>query len=166
MSLARKARLARVTARLHPPVWPDPEKVRQRLCRSVQFGLVLRDVLPELGVDPSQVKMLSVCDEAAEELRMLGHDVPDRPDPNCWELSYLAFVSNPPSDVPDDDPRVERFNKLNRMVDAYLGDPEIDFGKVSLMQVFCWCAARLVERWWMPDEADEKAETEEDFAAD
>ena len=42
----------------------------------------------------------------------------------------------------------------------------IDFGNVSLMQVFYWCAARLVERWWVPDEADEEAETEEDLAAD
>jgi hypothetical protein len=176
MSLARKARLARVTARLNPPVWPDPQQHRRELLHHVEFGLVLRETLPRLGVDPSQVTMLSVCDEAAEELRTLGHDVPDRPDPNCWELAYLAFVSTPPPDVPDDeppapplpddDPRVKLLNKLDRMIGPYLDDREIDFGKVSLMQVFYWCAARLAERWWVPDEADEEAETEEDLAAD
>lgn len=88
MSPARRARLARLTPRIIKPVWPDPEKHRRGLLHHVEFGLVLRETLPRLGVDPSQVKMLRVCDKAAEELRKLGHEVPDRPAPDSGSCGF------------------------------------------------------------------------------
>lgn len=176
MSPARRARLARLTPRIIKPVWPDPEKHRRGLLHHVEFGLVLRETLPRLGVDPSQVKTLRVCYKAAEELRKLGHEVPDRPAPDCWLLWFLGFVSAPPPPpegeppappLPDDDPRLELLAKLGRMVDRYLADPEIDFGDASLMQVLTWCAARLAERWLPTEyEPEEVLAAEGEFAAD
>jgi hypothetical protein len=66
----------------------------------------------------------------------------------------------------DDDPRVVLVDKLDRMVVSYLTDPEIDFARVSLMEVFTWCPARLAERWLPEDEGEEASASEGDFAAD
>jgi hypothetical protein len=175
MSLARRARLARLTPRILKPVLLDPEERRQRLLHTVEFGLVLRETLPRLGVDPSCVAMLSRCDAAAMMLRVVYHEALDRPRPDCGMVSYLTFVSNPPpSDtgepvepLPDDDPLRERLNELSHKVDYYLANPAINFGSASLFEVFCWCAARLIERWLPTDDEPEDASAAEgDFAAD
>jgi hypothetical protein len=92
MSLARKARLARLTARLHKPIWPDPEEHRCALQHHVEFCFLLRETLQRLGVDPAEVAMLETQEETATELVALGHAVPDRPNPDSWQAIYLRWA--------------------------------------------------------------------------
>jgi hypothetical protein len=181
VSLARRARLARLTARLHKPIWPDPEKRRRMLQHHVEFCLLLRETLPLLGVDLAEVKMLRTQDEATAELAALGHAVPDRANPDSWEAIYLRCAENPTTDpipgttqsensptqpLQPDDVRTVLSAELERTVQSYLDDPAIDFSNVSLMQVFTWCAARLLERSPASQSEKLKAASTGQFAVD
>jgi hypothetical protein len=156
MSVGRKARLARLAPRIIKPVWPDPERLRRRLQRHIEFCLLLRETLQQLNVDAAAVAMLCTQDEAAAELTSLGHAIPDRVTPGNWRATYLRCAEALPPDAArdvgieppphDDDPRMTYLAKLDRMVRSYLNDASIDFSGDSLMQVFAWCAARLMER--------------------
>jgi hypothetical protein len=123
----------------------------------VKLGMVLRQALGQLGIDPAAVAMLQIADEAAQELAVTA-DYADGLD---------AGVLPPVAGDPCDDASVATFEaRIDASVQRYRDEPGIDFAQTSLAEALAWCLARLENS--SPPEAAET--TEEDgarlFAAD
>jgi hypothetical protein len=121
MSRIRDRRLQRLAER-YVSTETEAEQWRAGLEARLEFCRVLREMLAELGVDPAQVRMLRVCDEAAAELA-------------AGPPRALIGGKNAPADA--------LALKLEDLAGRYRDDPTIDFADASLMQVFAWCAGRL-----------------------
>jgi hypothetical protein len=130
---------------------------RATLRARVKLGMVLRQALVQLGIDPATVAMLQIADEAAQELAATGDGA------EGLDVGALPPV---PSD-PCDDATVATFEaRIDGSVQRYRDEPAIDFAQASLAEALAWCLARLENS--APPEA---AETREEdgarlFAAD
>ena len=123
----------------------------------VKVGMVLREALVQLEIDPATVKMLQIADEAARELAESAGGL------EGLDAGALPRVA----DDPCDDATVAKFEaRIDGSVQRYRDEPAIDFAQASLAEALAWCLARLENS--LPPEA--AGTREEDgarlFAAD
>lgn len=99
----------------------------------VKLGMVLRQALVQLGIDPATVAMLQIADEAAQELAVTG-DSAEGLDP----------ALPPVADDPYDNASATTFEaRIDGSVQRYRDEPSIDFAQASLAEALAWCLARL-----------------------
>ncbi len=100
----------------------------------VKIGMVLRQALAELGVDPATVVMLQIADEAARELAVTADGAE----------GLDACAPPPVADDPYDDDFAAAFEaRIDASVRRYRDEPGIDFAQASLAEALAWCLARL-----------------------
>jgi hypothetical protein len=100
----------------------------------VKLGMVLREALVQLGIDPATVAMLQIADEAARELAVTA-DGAERLD---------AYALPPVADDPCDNASAAAFeSRIDASVQRYRDEPGIDFAQASLAEALAWCLARL-----------------------
>ena len=123
----------------------------------VKVGMVLREALAQLEIDPATVAMLQIAEEAARELAE-----------TAGGLEGLDLGAPPPvaDDQCDDDSAAQFEARIDGSVQRYRDEPGIDFAQASLAEALAWCLARL-ENSSLPEAAETR---EEDgarlFAAD
>jgi hypothetical protein len=127
------------------------------LSARVKLGMVLRQALVQLGIDPATVAMLKIADEAAQELAVTAD--------NSEGLD--AGAPPPVADDPCDNASVATFQaRIDESVQRYRDEPGIDFAQASLAEGLAWCLARL-ETSAPPETAGTKEEDDARlFAAD
>jgi hypothetical protein len=100
----------------------------------VKLGIVLRQALVQLGIDPATVAMLRIADEAAQELAVTA-DSAERLD---------AGALPPVADDPCDNASAAAIEaRIDASVQRYRDEPGIDFVQASLAEALAWCLARL-----------------------
>jgi hypothetical protein len=100
----------------------------------VKLGMVLREALVQLGIDPATVAMLQIADEAARELAMTADGAE----------GLDAGAPPPVADDPCDKPSAAMFEaRMDGSVQRYRDKPAIDFAQASLAEALAWCLARL-----------------------
>ena len=104
------------------------------LSARVKLGMVLRQALVQLGIDPATVAMLRITDEAARELAVTADGA------EGLDVSALP----PVADDPCDDTSAAAFEaRIGGSVERYRDEPGIDFAQASLAEALAWCLARL-----------------------
>ena len=100
----------------------------------VKLGMVLRQALVQLGIDPATVAMLRIADEAARELAV-----------TAGGSEGLDAGAPPPvaDDQCDDDFIAALEARIDESVQRYRDEPGIDFAQASLAEALAWCLARL-----------------------
>ena len=100
----------------------------------VKLGMVLRQALVQLGIDPATVAMLQIADEAAQELAVTADGA-----------EGLDAGAPPPvaDDQCDDDSAAQFKARIDGSVQRYRDEPGIDFAQASLAEALAWCLARL-----------------------
>jgi hypothetical protein len=100
----------------------------------VKLGIVLRQALVQLGIDPAIVAMLRIADEAARELAVTADSV------EGLDAGALPSVA----DDPCDNASAAAFEvRIDASVQRYRDEPGIDFAQTSLAEALAWCLARL-----------------------
>jgi hypothetical protein len=133
MRRAREAQMARLAAR--STAADDAAAWRRATLRArVKLGMVLRQSLVELGIDPATVAMLRLADEAARELAVTADGAE----------GLDAGAPPPVADAPCGDGSAAAFEaRIDASVQRYRNEPGIDFAQASLAEALAWCLARL-----------------------
>ena len=100
----------------------------------VKVGMVLREALVQMGIDPAAVAMLQIADEAARELAETADGA-----------EGLDAGAPPPVayDQYDDDSAAQFEARIDGSVQRYRDEPGINFAQASLAEALAWCLARL-----------------------
>jgi hypothetical protein len=100
----------------------------------VKIGMVLRQALGELGIDPATVAMLRIADEAAQELAVTADGA-----------EGLDSGAPPPAagDQSDNASAAEFEARIDASSRGYRDGQGIDFARASLAEALAWCIARL-----------------------
>jgi hypothetical protein len=100
----------------------------------VKVGMVLRQALVQLEIDPATAAMLRITDEAAQELAV-----------TAGGAEGLGAGALPPvaGDPCDDDSAAALDARIDGSVQRYRDEPGIDFAQASLAEALAWCLARL-----------------------
>jgi hypothetical protein len=123
--------MARVAAQKYAP--DDAAVWRAAALRArVKIGVLLRQALEQLQIDPTSVAMLRVCDEAGRELALSA----DGPAP-------CADPAVPAGERHNADPAAVLAARIAVLVGHYGDGEAIDFTKASLAETLAWCSARL-----------------------
>jgi hypothetical protein len=133
MRRAREAKMARLAAR--STAADDAAAWRIATLRArVKVGMMVREALAQLEIDPATVAMLKIADEAARELAA----TPDGAE------GLDAGAPPPVADDPCDDDSATAFEaRIAGSVQRYRDEPGIDFAQASLAEALAWCLARL-----------------------
>jgi hypothetical protein len=133
MRRAREAQMARLAAR--STAADDAAAWRIATLRArVKVGMVLREALAQLEIDPATVKMLQIADEATRELAETADSV------EGLDAGALPPVAD---DQCDDDSAAAFEARIDGSVERYRDEPGIDFAQASLAEALAWCLARL-----------------------
>ena len=133
MRRAREALMARLAAR--STATDDAAAWHIATLRArVKIGMVLRQALSQLEIDPATVAMLRIADAAAQELAVTA-DGAEGLDPSA---------PPPVAEDPCDDTTAAAFEvRIDGSVQRYRDEPAIDFAQASLAEALAWCVARL-----------------------
>jgi hypothetical protein len=131
--MEREAQMARLAAR--STAADDAAAWRIEALRArVKLGMVLRQALVQLGVDPATVAMLQIADEAARELAV-----------TAGGAEGLDAGAPPPvaANPCDGNSAAALEARIDASVRRYRDEPGIDFAQASLAEELAWCPARL-----------------------
>jgi hypothetical protein len=133
MRRARDAQMARLAARSAATDDAASRHIATLRAR-VKIGMVLRQALGELGIDPATVAMLRIADEAALELAVTADGAagpdPGMPQPMAGDRSDSAAAAAFAA-------------RIEASLRGYRDGQGIDFAQASLAEALAWCLARL-----------------------